>query len=270
MKYKLMKWIKLPYSKKIRSLSYRFRFLKAIVFHLGVSNYKSAYIAYHPDSYSKFDNHKEYLSILKRFVYLNGLNNSGDIPRLWSFILNIKQVIGDNIDGDFAEVGVYKGNTSAVLAHYAKQEKRELYLFDTFGGFDVKDLIGIDGDKNIEFTDTSVGVVENVIGPNIAACTFVKGYFPDSLEPSHRQKKYAIVSLDCDLYEPTVAGLKFFYPLMPAGGILFLHDYSSNHWNGSKQAIDEFCKDSSEFLVLMPDKSGSAFIRKSIHMTNSD
>ena len=61
-----------------------------------------------------------------------------------------------------------------------------------------------------------------------------------------------IVILNCDLYEPTVAALKFFYQLMAAGGFLFLHDYSSNHWNRAKQVIDEFCKVSSEFLVSMP------------------
>jgi hypothetical protein len=70
------------------------------------------------------------------------------------------------------------------------------------------------------------------------------------------------VSLDCDLYEPMKAGLEFFYPRMTRGGIFLLHDYSSFSWNGAKKAIDEFCGQSGEFIVLMPDKSGSAFLRK--------
>ncbi len=50
---------------------------------------------------------------------------------------------------------------------------------------------------------------------------------------------------------------------MSKGGLLLLHDYSSLYWNGSKKAIDEFCKVNREYVILMPDKSGSAFIRKS-------
>jgi hypothetical protein len=260
---KLITWVNKPYNQKINSLTYRFRFFKKIRFYLGFTNYKYSYTAYHPDSHVKFDNHKEYQSIFKKFIHLNKLNNSGDIPRLWSFILNIKQTMLENIEGDFAEVGVYKGNTSAILAHYAMEQGRKLYLFDTFDGFDSKDLIGIDDDKKVEFTDTSIEIVEDVIGQNKTSCTFVKGSFPGSIESIHRLQKFAVVSLDCDLYKPTIAGLEFFYPLMPMGGIFLLHDYSSDHWSGSKQAIDEFCKGVGEYLILMPDKSGSAFFRKS-------
>ena len=71
-----------------------------------------------------------------------------------------------------------------------------------------------------------------------------------------------MVSLDCDLYAPTKAGLEFFYPLMEKHGIFLLHDYSSLHWEGSKRAIDEFCELNNEKLILIPDKSGSAFFRK--------
>ncbi len=49
---------------------------------------------------------------------------------------------------------------------------------------------------------------------------------------------------------------------MPVGGLFLLHDYSSKHWAGAKLAIDEFCKASGEYVICMPDKSGSAFLRK--------
>jgi hypothetical protein len=47
-----------------------------------------------------------------------------------------------------------------------------------------------------------------------------------------------------------------------AGGILVLHDYSSGHWQGAKTATDNFFSDKPEKPILMPDKSGSAIIRK--------
>ena len=183
--------------------------------------------------------------------------------RLWSFLLNIKQVISDGVEGNFAELGVWKGNTASILAHFAAASNRRVYLFDTYEGFDKRDLGGIDADKPLVFSDTSLDIVKDTIGKNSEACEFVKGFFPDSVSDVHEKEKYAVVSLDCDLYEPMKAGLDFFYPRMPKGGLLLLHDYSSLFWEGSKKAIDEFCQETNEYLILMPDKSGSAFIRKS-------
>lgn len=47
------------------------------------------------------------------------------------------------------------------------------------------------------------------------------------------------------------------------GGMLIIHDYANLCWDGPKQAVDEFVLGISECLVLMPDKSGTAVIRKS-------
>ncbi len=111
---------------------------------------------------------------------------------------------------------VYKGNTAAVLAHYARQSNRRVYLFDTFEGFEQTDIKGIDPIKNPHlFRDTSIDIVKYVIGDKVNACDFVKGHFPNSLEARHRETKYAIVSLDCDFYEPMKAGLDFFTPCSP-------------------------------------------------------
>jgi hypothetical protein len=59
------------------------------------------------------------------------------------------------------------------------------------------------------------------------------------------------------------AGLEFFYPRLAPGGLLLLHDYSSGCFPGAKQAVDEFAKTIPENIVLQPDKSGTAIIRKS-------
>ena len=60
------------------------------------------------------------------------------------------------------------------------------------------------------------------------------------------------------------AALEFFYPRMPRGGMLILHDYSSEIWVGATRAIDEFYKATGEFISLWPDKSGTAIIRKTL------
>ena len=106
-------------------------------------------------------------------------------------MLNIKQVIADGIEGDFAELGVWRGNTAAVLAHYAANSGRKVFLFDTFQGFDSKDLKGIDAAQQMQFADTSVDLVKEVIGTHSDVCEFERGYFPDSLraEVGQRQRR---------------------------------------------------------------------------------
>tara|TARA_B110000495_G_C22895620_1_gene522520 strand:- start:194 stop:1018 length:825 start_codon:yes stop_codon:yes gene_type:complete len=238
-------------------------FFFKIPFIFGKPFFRSTYLSYKPDSYDQHKEHEEFINLYKKFTNKNKINNGGDSVRLWSFILNIKQIVSDKIEGNFAEVGVYKGNTAAIFAYYANLYRRKVFLFDTYEGFNSKDLHGVDSDKFIDFDDTSINLVKEVIGEHVNACDFVKGHFPESVNENHKNQKFSIVSLDCDLYEPTKAGLDFFYPRMTPGGIFFLHDYSNIHWNGSKKAIDEFLKLSNEKLILIPDKSGSAFFRKS-------
>jgi O-methyltransferase len=75
-------------------------------------------------------------------------------------------------------------------------------------------------------------------------------------------KTYSLVHIDCDLYAPILAALSYFYPRTSPKGFLIVHDYSSLHWPGAEQAVDEFFADKPENIVLMPDISGSIIVRK--------
>ena len=222
-------------------------------------------LSFPPVSQSHFGSHPEHLTLFSRFT--NGSRwNAPDGSRLWAFILNIKEVMADGIPGDFAELGVHRGNTAAVLWHYAKKHDRNAYLFDTFEGFDARDLQGVDASRPVEFADTSMEIARRIVGADAdgsEGCIFVKGYFPDSLKPEHGERTYAVVSIDCDLYAPALSALEFFYARMPVGGIFFIHDYSSGWWPGLRAAVREFCAKTGEQIVLLPDNSGSVVLRKS-------
>ena len=56
------------------------------------------------------------------------------------------------------------------------------------------------------------------------------------------EESYCFVNLDFDLYQPTLAGLEYFYPRMVKSGIILVHDYFSRVYKGVKQAIFEFDK----------------------------
>jgi len=231
-------------------------------FRRGIAKFGGIFFTYHPDSHNTFDAHPEFERLFPKFIAHNQRNNAGDITRLWCLLLNIKQVISEKIEGDFAELGVWRGNTAAVLADFAINDGRDVFLFDTYSGFSESDLTEIDADKTAMFDNTSIEMVSKTVGYNDSRCHYIEGLFPESITIEVEEKTYAVVSLDCDLYKPMKAGLDFFYPRMSIGGIFFIHDYSSQFWNGAKAAVDEFCAKTGEYVVLMPDKSGSAFLRK--------
>jgi hypothetical protein len=220
------------------------------------------YLAFRPDSHFDFDRFPQFVEFFHFFSRGEGKANCGDLPRLYLLLLNIARVIREKVPGDLAEIGVYQGNTARILAEAARASGRHLYLFDTFEGFHSQDLheldrAGVPG----HFGDTSLETVKAFVGTH--GVEYIVGRFPESLMQRPMPQQFSIVHLDCDLHDPMLAGLTFFYPRLSPGGLLILHDYSSGHWTGGCQAIDAFMADKPERLVLMPDKSGTAIMIKS-------
>jgi O-methyltransferase len=183
---------------------------------------------------------------------------NADYVRNAAIALAITTVQREGIAGDFAEVGVWRGNTSRLIHLLAPD--RKLYLFDTFQGFPKDQLEpGLKGDAR--FQDTSIDLVSQTIG-DLHNVEFRVGIFPETtagLEAS----RFAFVLLDLDLYIPTLAGLQFFYPRLTRGGYLFVHDYNSIEANsGSYRAVVEFMADKLEQIVELPDQWGSIVFRK--------
>lgn len=79
----------------------------------------------------------------------------------------------------------------------------------------------------------------------------------ESCEPS-----FALVSLDPDLYEPTLEGLRYFYPRLAPGGRILIHDYTSCQFEGVKMAVDEYCRAEGLFVVPLMDLHGTAVLVK--------
>jgi hypothetical protein len=187
-------------------------------------------------------------------------NNRGDLVRFYFLTMVCDMIVSEGIIGDVAELGVYKGNTGFLLAQLAKRIGRTAYFFDTFKGFPEDDLTGIDREKAMEFGDTSLNAVKVQLGENNTR--FIEGYFPDTTCKIPSNLSFAMVHLDCDLYAPIRAGLEYFYPRLLPGAFLIIHDYFGLYWRGVEHAIREFFSDKPEKMVPIPDKSGTAVIRK--------
>jgi O-methyltransferase len=65
-----------------------------------------------------------------------------------------------------------------------------------------------------------------------------RGIFPNTAKDI--DDSFIFVRLDLDLYQPTLEGLKFFYPRMCRGGVILVHDYYTESYAGVKQAVIDF------------------------------
>lgn len=121
--------------------------------------------------------------------------------------------------GNVAEGGVFQGEFSAVINKVFPD--RKLYLFDTFEGFDERDInkeSSYSSSKSGDYAITSEEMVmkkllhpENII--------IRKGYFPDTAIGI--DDTFCFVNLDFDLYNPTKNGLEWFESKMVRGGGLY-------------------------------------------------
>lgn len=186
--------------------------------------------------------------------------------------LIIDEIMNNDIQGELAEVGVFRGDFSKYIN--LMFPNRRLYLFDTFEGFK-KDELEDDLKNGYMSKDwvNNYGQVFDETSPelilrkmkNSSQCVIRKGWFPDTVE-GLEENKYALVSLDCDLYGPTLSGLRYFYPRLNQGGYIMIHDYnnSDRELKGVKKAVLDYEKEIGSNLckVPIPDICGSLVISR--------
>lgn len=146
----------------------------------------------------------------------------------------------ENVGGDCAEVGVFRGDTARKINRFFSE--RTLYLFDTFDGFCENDVLaeqkfGFSSAMPKQYSDTSEEIVmQGMAYPE--KVKIYKGFFPDSAR--NIRTSFCFVRIDLDLYTPTVAALDFFTPLMVNKGIIIVHDYFGNQYMGIRKAVREY------------------------------
>jgi O-methyltransferase len=183
-----------------------------------------------------------------------------DKVRFYTFWFQIERLKKESIPGSFAELGVYKGETGRMI--HEMDPTRKFHLFDTFEGFDQKDLAAENPESpglSIDFSDTGLDSVKNFIDGNDNIFVH-KGYFPSTTE-NLGNELYSFVHLDADLYNPTLTGLHYFYSRLSEGGIIIVHDYNHN-WEGVTKAVDEFVATIPENPIEISDWQGSIMIIK--------
>ena len=178
-----------------------------------------------------------------------------------------QEIRNQNIQGEIAELGVYRGE----FARYLNSEfpDRTLNLFDTFEGFAESDeqndlkanLVSDRVIHDTKFIDTSIDLVMSKM-KYPERVKIYQGYFPETI-PSE-EKRFALVSLDTDIYPPMLAGFEYFYPRLSEGGFIMAHDYNSaNFFDSVHKAVDDFEKKFGHIAKIpIADENGTLIITK--------
>jgi len=178
------------------------------------------------------------------------------------FLKSFSQIVYDkNIQGSVCEVGVFRGEFAKEINRFFFD--RSCYLFDTFSGFDIRDVeiektSGYSPVEEGHLNTTSISVVlskmkykENIV--------IKKGYFPETFDLE--DEEFCFVNLDLDLYKPIAEGLKIFWPLLKKGGVILVHDYFHPSYRGVKEAVTEFAKENNTHFIPIGDSLSVALLR---------
>jgi len=154
---------------------------------------------------------------------------------------------------------------TAILALQDNQDdSRDLYLYDTYEGMPEpteadKDWFGnpaawekaaVEKTTSTPWLYASVEDVRGNLGrlgyPS-EKLHFIQGKVEDTI-PTEAPDQIALLRLDTDFYESTLHELKILLPRLSRNGVLIVDDYG--HWQGSKQAVDEYLSEWSRPILL--------------------
>lgn len=175
----------------------------------------------------------------------------------------------NNIKGSFIECGVAYG-AQIINMELANPLKRKIHVCDSFQG------IPKYGNHDEEFTSHNgpsidsqressgiASVSKDIFLENVTRyipldnIVFHEGWFVDTLH--HIDDTFALIRLDCDIYESYKVCLKVLYPRLSIGGALIIDDY---HLTGCKKALKEYFGPRFNSKFKYDEKTGNATMIK--------
>lgn len=193
--------------------------------------------------------------------------------RLLAVVDAVRYCTTRGVPGAFAECGVWRGGSVLAMVLTLQElsvTTREIYLYDTFEGMTQPteaDVSPHDGSAldhwrqarahNVRpwshmfgsdvFNEASVRTLLLATGYPSDRLHFVRGPVEETL-PSAAPDHLALLRLDTDWYESTRHELVHLFPRVQTGGVLVIDDYG--HWQGARQAVDEYFSDRHSPLLL--------------------
>lgn len=185
------------------------------------------------------------------FVYENG----NMINMAFGYCFNNK------IIGDYAEFGVFRGHTSieawkASIRHGMSDTR--FWLFDSFQG--LPEVTGADAGGPFITSEFSFGRADyesnlSSFGVDMTRTEIVEGFFDATLARTETDRQFAVVWIDCDLYESTVPVLDWLTDKLVDGAVICFDDWFT--FRGRPDKGEQ--KATSEWLAKNPDISLTSY-----------
>lgn len=198
------------------------------------------------------------------------------IERAYALYQSVRYILENNIPGDFAECGVWKGGSCMQIALQLKQagiSGRSIWMYDTFSGMTRPGTEDGEAEKK-EWaaretepgkTDWCVATKEEVkqnmllTGYPEELIRLVEGRVEDTI-PRTCPEALALLRLDTDWYSSTLHELTNLYPVLNQGGILLIDDYGA--WEGARKATDDYFQGKRDVFMQRIDYTGRLLIKR--------
>lgn len=178
---------------------------------------------------SKAYSFSQRLSLLRQYQTIH--NESGLTCHTFDEIIVPSLYVLNNPEkkGVLIEAGCFKGGSTAKFSLLAQLTGRELLVYDSFKGLPAEEIAGITyfGDKyhfkKGQYACNLSSVKKNIARyGDIESCTFIKGWFKDTLP--NLKKIVLMVWVDADLPSSNIDAYVHTYKRLVEGGFYFIQD----------------------------------------------
>jgi len=159
-------------------------------------------------------------------------------------------------DGDFAQFGVYRGNTARIIESLMTGD-RKLHLFDSFEGLP-EDWTKVKRKGAFRLSAEDIPIFDS---PRVV---MHKGWFKDSVPVWGQEatRPLAFIHMDADLYSSTTEALFNIDHLIPKDAIILFDEYVMGHTEDEHRALlDWASKFNREYQYLWRSRSNHVCLR---------
>ncbi|MBQ1387611.1 class I SAM-dependent methyltransferase [Candidatus Saccharibacteria bacterium] len=154
------------------------------------------------------------------------------------------------VDGDFVELGCYRGDTSLLLAELLVEKSvekpvKKLWIYDSFEGLPGKSKED-ESEVGKEFQQGELAVTKREVKARFLRAGLpvpvIKKAWFNELTEADLPEKIAFAFLDGDLYESIRDSLRLVEDKVSKGSVIMVHDYDNPALPGVTRAVDEWLK----------------------------
>ena len=197
---------------------------------LKIENNFAYYSAIHPFAdYAPWLNDHDFIKVFESVKDNTLISEGSRMYELWQLSMEVM-----DLDGDYIEVGSWRGGSGALIAtvanHHSSQSK--IFLCDTFEGV-VKASEKDNAYKNEEHADTTQEIVLELINRlELRNVEILKGIFPDETGQQIESNKFKFCHIDVDVYESAKSVTEWIWDKMVIGGVIVYDDFGFRRMQG--------------------------------------